>query len=67
MRNYLLNISLLVLALTTISAQAEVISKEAIPTPIMDQFYKKHANAIEISAAKKKHLKQTLFEIIFKY
>jgi len=66
MRNYLLNISLLVLALTTISAQAEVISKEAIPTPIMDQFYKKHANAIEISAAKKTHFKQTVFEIMFK-
>ena len=66
MRNYLLNISLLVLALTTVSAQAEVVSKEAIPTPIMDQFFKKHPNAIEISAAKKTHFKQTVYEIMFK-
>jgi hypothetical protein len=66
MRNYLLNMSLLALALTSISAQAEVISKEAIPAPIMEQFYKKHPNAVEISAAKKMHFKQTVFEIMFK-
>ncbi len=66
MRNYFLNISLLVMALTSVSAQAEVVSKEAIPRPIMDQFYKKHPNAVEISAAKKTHFKQELFEIIFK-
>ena len=66
MCNYLLNMSLLALALTSISAQAEVISKEAIPAPIMEQFYKKHPNAVEISAAKKTHFKQTVFEIMFK-
>ena len=66
MRNYLFNISLLVLALTSVSAQAEVVSKEAIPTPIMDQFFKKHPNAIEINAAKKTHFKQTVYEITFK-
>ena len=66
MRNYFLNMSLLALALTSISAQAEVISKEAIPAPIMEQFYKKHPNAVEISAAKKTHFKQTVFEIMFK-
>ena len=66
MRNYLLNISLLVLVLTSVSAIAEVVSKEAIPSPIIDQFYKKHPNAIEISAAKKTHFKQVVFEIMFK-
>ncbi len=66
MRNYFLNISLLVLAMTSISGQAEVVSKDAIPTPILDKFYKKHPNAIEISAAKKIHFKQPLYEIMFK-
>ena len=66
MRNYLLNISLLVLALTSVSAQAEVVPKEAIPSVIMDQFYKKHPNAVEISAAKKTHFKQAVYEIMFK-
>ena len=66
MRNYFLNLGFLVLALSSVSANAEVVAKDAIPTPILDQFYKRHPNAIDISAAKKTHFKQALYEITFK-
>ena len=66
MRNNLLNLGFLVLALSSISANAEILGKDAIPTKILEQFYKKHPNAIEISAEKKIHFKQALYEITFK-
>ena len=66
MRNYFLNLGFLVLALSSVSADAEILSKDAIPLQIMDQFYKRHANAIDISAEKKIHFKQSLYEITFK-
>ncbi|MDD1627008.1 MAG: hypothetical protein LUQ26_05970 [Methylococcaceae bacterium] len=66
MRNKFLNLGFLVLALSSISANAEILDKEAIPAPIKDQFYKRHPNAIDISAEKKTHFKQALYEITFK-
>ena len=66
MRNYFLNIGFLVLALSLVSADAEVLGKDAIPSQILDQFYKRHPNAIDISAEKKTHFKQSLYEITFK-
>jgi hypothetical protein len=66
MRNYFLNLAFLVLALSSVSANAEVVANDAIPPKIMDQFYKKHPNAIDISAEKKIHFKQALYEITFK-
>lgn len=66
MRNKFLNLGFLVLALSSVSASAEVLGKDAIPPPILDQFYKKHPNAINISAEKKTHFKQALYEITFK-
>ena len=66
MRNYFLNLGCLVLALSSVSANAEILGKDAIPPPIMDQFYKRHPNAIDISAEKKTHFKQALYEITFK-
>jgi hypothetical protein len=66
MRNKFLNLGFLVLALSSISANAEILDKEAIPAPIKDQFYKRHPNAIDIYAEKKTHFKQALYEITFK-
>ena len=66
MRNKYLNLGFLVLALSSVSAYAEILAKEAIPPKVLDQFYKKHPNAIEISAEKKTHFKQALYEITFK-
>ncbi len=66
MRNNFLNLGFLVLALSSVSTHAEVLSKDAIPSQIMDQFFKRHPNAVEISAEKKTHFKQALYEITFK-
>jgi hypothetical protein len=66
MRNKFLNLGFLVLALASISANAEILGKDAVPPQILDQFYKRHPNAIDISAEKKTHFKQDLYEITFK-
>ena len=66
MRNNFLNLGFLVLALSSVSTHAEVLGKDAIPGQIMDQFFKRHPNAIDISAEKKTHFKQALYEITFK-
>ena len=66
MRNFFLNLGFLVLVLSSVTASAEIVGKDAIPTLIMDQFYKRHPNAIEINAEKKIHFKQSLYEISFK-
>jgi len=66
MRNNFFNLGFLVLALSSISANAEILAKDAIPAKILDQFYKRHPNAIDIAAEKKTHFKQALYEITFK-
>ena len=66
MRNNFLNLGFLVLALSSVSTHAEVLGKDAIPSQIMDQFFKRHPNAVDISAEKKTHFKQALYEITFK-
>jgi len=66
MRNKFLNLGFLVLALSSVSANAEILGKDAIPPQILDQFYKRHPNAIDISAEKKTHFKQALYEVTFK-
>ena len=66
MRKNFLNLGLLVLALSSVSANAEILGKNAIPAPILDEFYKRHPNAVDISAEQKVHFKQDLYEIFFK-
>lgn len=66
MRNNFLNLGFLVLALSSVSTYAEVVAKDAIPPKIMDQLYKRHPNAMDISAEKKTHFKQALYKITFK-
>ena len=50
----------------SISTNAEVIEKDGIPTAIMDQIYKKHPNALDITAEKKTHFSQELLKVFFK-
>jgi len=66
MRNYFVNMTLVALAMISFSAQAEPLGKEAIPEKIMDQLYKAHPNALDISAEQTKHFNQDLYEISFK-
>ncbi len=66
MRDYFLILGFLLTALSSVSTHAEVLGKDAIPPQIMDQVYKRHPNAIDISAGKKIHFKQSLYEITFK-
>jgi hypothetical protein len=66
MRNNFLSLGYLVLALSSVSANAEILGKDAIPPQILDQLYKRHPNALDISAEKKTHFKQDLYEISFK-
>ena len=66
MRNFFSNLGIIVLALSSVSVNAEILGKDAIPPKILDQFYKRHPNAIDITAEKKTHFKQALYEITFK-
>lgn len=66
MRNFFSNLGILVLAMASFYVNAEILGKDAIPPKILDQFYKRHPNAIEITAEKKIHFKQALYEITFK-
>jgi hypothetical protein len=50
----------------SIAVNAEVIEKDGIPTAIMDQIYKKHPNALDITAEKKTHFSQELLKVFFK-
>jgi len=66
MRKFFLNLGWVVLALSSMSADAEVLGKEGIPAAIIDQLYKKHPNALDISAEQKKHFGVDLYEVFFK-
>jgi hypothetical protein len=63
MHKLLLSICLI---LFSISGNAEIISREGIPTAITDQIYKKHPNALDITAEKKTHFSQELLKIRYK-
>jgi hypothetical protein len=65
MRNFFLSLGIMVLALSSVSVNAEVLGKDAIPPKILDQIYKRHPNAVDITAEKKIHFKQSLYEITF--
>ncbi|MEQ1740178.1 MAG: hypothetical protein HOP36_01055 [Methyloglobulus sp.] len=63
MHKLLLSLCLIFLA---VSANAEIIEKEGIPTAIMEQIYKKHPNALDFTAEKKAHFSQELLKIRYK-
>jgi hypothetical protein len=56
----------LCLMFISITTNAEIIEKDAIPSVITDQIYKKHANALDITAEKKTHFSQELLKISYK-
>ncbi|MBM4207537.1 MAG: hypothetical protein FJ190_05790 [Gammaproteobacteria bacterium] len=62
MRHILIGICLIVFSF---SVSAEKIEKDAIPANIMDQIYKKHPNALNISAEKKSHFSQELLKVFY--
>jgi hypothetical protein len=47
-------------------ATAEVIDKDKIPSQITDQIYKKHSNAVNMTAEKKTHFAQELIKVFYK-
>ena len=66
MRNKSLKLVFVVLSFLSVTVNAELLSKDAIPTPILDQLFKRHPNAMDITAEKKTHFKQALYEVTFK-
>ncbi|MDD5581256.1 MAG: hypothetical protein PHY16_18555 [Methylobacter sp.] len=66
MRKYILNLSLVIWAISSLSVNAEIITKENIPEKIMAEVYKRHPNALDITAEQKKHFGQEVYEVYFK-
>jgi len=66
MRNKFLSLGLMVLSMSSTAVFAEEISKSAIPAPVLDSFYIRHPNALDMTAEKKTHFKQGLIQISFK-
>lgn len=66
MRNYFLKFSFLVLTVCSVSAFAEVLSKDALPEKIMQHLQTKHPKAMDIVAETTKHFGQDVIEVHFK-
>ncbi|MGZ8144951.1 MAG: hypothetical protein ACXWTH_07300 [Methylosarcina sp.] len=66
MRNCFLALFFAGTALAASSAYAEIINKDAIPEEVLTHFYKKHPDTVDLSARKKKHFGQDLYELYFK-
>lgn len=66
MRRFLLSFSLTAAMFVPLSAHAELLDKEGLPAPVVDQLYKRHPNAANIAALTKKHFAQDLYQIHFK-
>ena len=66
MRNKSLKLVFVVLSFLSVTVNAELLSKDAIPASILDQLFKRHPNAMDITAEKKTHFKQALYEVSFK-
>jgi hypothetical protein len=56
----------LCLALALTCGNAETVEKDSLPPTITDQIYKKHANAVDLSAEKKNHFSQELLKVNYK-
>lgn len=66
MRYSLLTLIFSVTSLVPVSSFADILSKEAIPEKILANFYKRHPDILDITARKKIHFGQDLYEIYFK-
>jgi hypothetical protein len=65
MYKYLSKLSFLALMIFSISVSAEILNKDAIPEKIKAQLAKRHPDAVEITAEKKVHFAQELYEVFF--
>lgn len=66
MRQVFLKFVVAASALASLSVQAELLGKEGLPAPVIEQLNKRHPNAVNISALTKKHFNQELYQIHFK-
>ncbi|GAB6141260.1 hypothetical protein JCM14076_19890 [Methylosoma difficile] len=66
MRNILINLTAAVLAASSLSVFAQPIDKASIPENVMEAFYKRHPNAVDLVAEPKNHYKQDLYLLEFK-
>ncbi|CAA9890719.1 conserved hypothetical protein [Candidatus Methylobacter favarea] len=66
MRKYFLNLIFAIWAISSISVNAELLTKESIPEKIMTEIYKRHPDALKIKAEQKKHFGQELYAIYIK-
>ena len=66
MYKYFIKLSFVVLSIISMTATAAVINKEEIPEKIIAQLYKRHPKAEAITAEKKVHFAQDLYEVSFK-
>lgn len=66
MRQFFLSSLLTATAFVSFSVHAELLGKENLPAPVVEQLYKKHPNAADITALPKKHFNQDLYQIHFK-
>lgn len=66
MRNYFSLINFIILALLALSAHAQPIDKNTAPKKVMDLFYSRHPNALDVTVALDKHFNQELIEVFFK-
>ena len=66
MRQVFLKFVVAASVLASLSVHAELLGKENLPAPVIDQLNKRHPNAVNISALPKKHFNQELYQIHFK-
>jgi len=66
MRNFILNLVFSIMSLVSVSSYAETMDKEALPEKVLTNLYKRHPDALDITARPEKHFNQDLYEIFFK-
>ncbi|MDD1612185.1 MAG: hypothetical protein LUQ57_03495 [Methylococcaceae bacterium] len=66
MRQCFLNFFVAASTLVSVSVHAELLGKDNLPAPVIEQLNKRHPNAANISALAKKHFNQDLYQIHFK-
>lgn len=65
MHPHFFKISFLLLAVFSLSVNANIINKQEVPKKVFDYIYKKHPKAQDISIQEKTHFGQALYEVTF--
>lgn len=66
MRTPFLVLNTLALIAVSFSALAQPLDKNSAPKKVMEEFYKRHANALDVSVAVDKHFNQEVIEVFYK-